>query len=63
VAELRPYEAPSRPQTLGERIAELEAKGLVIPAKVTPEEFKRQLEAFVGARVPGALQRFLDDRD
>lgn len=58
VAELRPYQPPERPpQTLAERIKELEAAGYITPArnpgaKITP-----------GGHVPGALQRFLDERD
>ena len=58
MAELRPYQPPERPpQTLAERIKELEAAGYITPArnpgaKITP-----------GGHVPGALQRFLDERD
>jgi prevent-host-death family protein len=63
VAELRPYQAAPRPQTLAERVAELEAKGMITPPKVTPEEIRAQIASFVGHNVPGALQRFLDERD
>ncbi len=63
VAELRPYEAPSRPQTLAERVAELEAKGLITPPALSEAEIRAQIASFVGHNVPGALQRFLDERD
>lgn len=63
VAELRPYEAPARPQTLAERVAELEAKGLIIRSALSSEEIRSQIASFVGHNVPGALQRFLDERD
>jgi len=63
VAELRPYEAPSHPQTLAERIADLEAHGLVSPARLTPQDLSERVVGFVGEQVPGALQRFLDERD
>lgn len=60
VAELRPYQRPERKQTLEERIAELTARGVLIPAKRSPGD----PEAFKpGKHIPGALQRFLDDRD
>lgn len=54
IAEIRPV--PAAPATLEERIAELEARGALIPA--------RQPGATIGpiARRPGALRRFLEDR-
>jgi prevent-host-death family protein len=61
VAELRPIDhGPPRPQTLEERIAELEARGLIQPARGTPLEW-----AHLPPRrhVVGALQRFLDERE
>ncbi len=59
VAELRPYLKPDRPQTLEERIAELTARGEIIPARMKPSD----PAAFrLGTPKPGALQRFLDDR-
>jgi prevent-host-death family protein len=59
VAELRPYQKPDRPQTFAERIAELTARGEIIPAKMKPSDPR----AFPpGTPRPGALQRFLDDR-
>ncbi len=59
VAELRPYQKPERKQTLAERIAELTARGEITPARMQPSD----PEAFrPGKPVPGALQRFLDDR-
>ncbi|MDZ4259986.1 MAG: type II toxin-antitoxin system prevent-host-death family antitoxin [Gemmatimonadales bacterium] len=60
VAELRPYQKPDRPQTLEERIAELTASGELIPASRKPND---PLAFPVGKKVPGALQRFLDERD
>ncbi len=61
VAELRPFEPPLvRKQTLEERIAELTAQGSIVPSQRKPGEpfhFPR------GQHVPGALQRFLDERD
>jgi len=60
VAELRPYQKPDRPQTLQERIAELTARGEIIPSGRKPRD---PLSFPVGKRVPGALQRFLDERD
>jgi prevent-host-death family protein len=59
VAELRPYQKPDRPQTVEERIAELTARGEIIPARMKPSD----PAAFrLGSPRPGALQRFLDDR-
>lgn len=63
VAELRPYQAAPRPQTLAERVAELEAKGAIIPSALSSDEIRSQIATFVGHNVPGALQRFLDERD
>lgn len=64
VAELRPYQAPERrPQTLAERIAELEAAGYVSPATVDTAHARKQLESWEGEGIHGALQRFLDERD
>lgn len=60
VAELRPIEKPSRAQTFDERIGELKAQGAIIPSKRAPGEkphFK------IGKRKPGALKRFLEERD
>lgn len=60
VAEMRPYQRPDRPQSFEERMAELTARGELTPAAREPSD----PEAFhVGKRVPGALQRFLDDRE
>lgn len=60
VAELRPYRKPDRPQALEERIAELTARGEVIPARLEPGETK---SLRVGPPNPGVLQRFLEERD
>lgn len=59
-AELRPVDPSTRPQTLEERLAELEARGLLIPARRAPAD----PDAFpIGRRVRGALERFLEERD
>ena len=55
VAEIRPIEMPA--QTLEDRICELELRGVVVRAKGPRKPFK------VGKRVPGALERFLAERD
>ncbi len=55
VAEIRPVETPA--QTLEERIRDLELRGVVVRAKGPWKTFK------VGKPVPGALERFLAERD
>jgi prevent-host-death family protein len=63
VAELRPIvpaEMPPKKQTLEERIAELTALGAIIPSKRPPGQ---KPHFRVGEPNPGALQRFLDERD
>lgn len=60
VAELRPIESPRPAQTLAERVAELEAIGAISPAKRKPGE---KLHFPIGEPNPGALQRFLEERD
>ena len=58
VAELRPY-AAVEPTGIDERVAELEARGLIVRAERARQSGGlRQLK-----RVPGALDRFLKDRD
>lgn len=58
VAELRPY-ASSEPVGIDERIAELEAAGRITRARGTSRSGGlRQVK-----RVPGALERFLQERD
>jgi len=57
VAEIRPV-APAR-QTLEERLAELEASGELVRARADGRaDFFPSI-----ATVPGALQRFLEDRN
>lgn len=57
VAEIRPI-APRR-QTLEERLAELEASGELVRARAgNRDDFFPSV-----ATVPGALQRFLEDRN
>lgn len=59
-AELRPIDPAPRVQTLEERLAELEARGLVSRARVSPSD----PNAFtIGKPVPGGLARFLAERD
>ena len=61
VAELRPIEPPpANLQTFEERIAELTAQGVIVPSQRKPGE---PFNFPPGQRVPGGLQRFLDDRD
>ena len=61
VAELRPIEPkPPRKQTLAERIAELKATGQILPAKVSPADWANLPP---GEHIPGALERFLEERD
>ncbi len=61
VAELRPI-APAvvKKQTPEERFLEMEARGLISPSLLKPGE-KPNFKA--GEPVPGALQRFLEERD
>ena len=63
-AELRPIAPPAdRKQTNEERLAELEALGLITPSQCSPKEFAERLKHLKITPVPGALQRFLDDRE
>ncbi len=55
VAEIRPLE--KRKQTLEERIRELELRGVLVGPRKKRTPFK------LGERVPGALERFLAERD
>ena len=58
VAELRPYEPKAA--TLAERIEELTARGFITPARTGPDDPR----AFpIRESRPGALQRFLDERN
>ena len=54
-AELRPIEPP--PKTIEERLAELIAQGIVVPARDPKAPIRP------GKRVPGGLKRFLESRD
>ncbi len=59
-AELRPIDATPRTQTLEERLAELEARGLLKRARLSPQDPR----AFtIGEPTPGGLDRFLEERD
>ena len=60
VAELRPVETPRPAQALEERLTELEASGQITPSNGTPGE---KPNFRIGKPSPGALQRFLDERD
>ena len=55
VAEIRPLE--KRKQTLEERIRELELRGVIVGPRKKRTPFR------LGERVPGALERFLAERD
>ena len=55
VAEIRPIEAKKK--TLEEHLEELERQGVIVPAK----DRNALIEPI--AHRPGALQRFLDDRE
>lgn len=59
-AELRPIDSAARPLTLDERLAELDARGALVPARRSP----RDTDAFpIGPTVPGALKRFIKERE
>jgi prevent-host-death family protein len=62
VAELRPYVATPRKQTLAERLAEMEARGEISPPRCSNTEYGDFLRTFQPTPVPGALERFLSDR-
>ena len=57
VVEIRRYEP--LPNDLGARYAELEARGIITPAKRRPRDAPWKPRA----KRAGALQRFLDERD
>lgn len=57
VAEIRPIE--SSPETFEERLARLEREGQISPAAIPPASGAWKPIA----HRPGALQRFLDDRE
>lgn len=59
-AELRPIDPSTRTPTLEERLNELAARGLTVAAKRRPGDADALPS---GTRVPGALQRFLEERD
>jgi prevent-host-death family protein len=59
-AELRPIDPAVRPQSLDDRLAELDARGGIAPARRSPTE----AGAFpIGPKVKGGLKRFLEERD
>jgi prevent-host-death family protein len=60
VAELRPYQRPEGPPSFEDRIAELTNKGELLPAAKSPDD---PSVLRPGKRVPGALRRFLKDRE
>jgi prevent-host-death family protein len=60
VAELRPYVAPQAENGLEQRMAELAARGALIPPRLTAGE-SHSLR--LGDRDPGVVQRFLDERE
>lgn len=60
VAELRPFPRSATPPTLEQRLAVLDEAGLVRPALREPAD---PTVLQVGAKKPGALQRFLEERE
>ena len=56
VAELRPYQPREDARSLADRVAELTERGELQPASGSPAYHS-------GKKVPGALRRFLDDRE
>lgn len=61
VAELRPIPTPETARlTLAERIAELKATGEIVASR---RQAGVPVVIPVGTNVPGAFQRFLDDRE
>jgi prevent-host-death family protein len=60
VAELRPYVAAEPDHSLTARIAELTARGELVPPRMAPGESG---SLRVGRPNPGVVQRFLADRD
>lgn len=61
--EMRAIPKAPKKQTNEERLAELEARGIIKPAKVSPKEYAKILKRLNPKPIPGALQRFLDERD
>lgn len=63
-AELRPITPVSKAkQTFEERLQELEARGVLSPSPRAPGERPSFSSLIHGEPVPGALQRFLEERD
>ena len=62
-AELRPIVPANPKQTNEERVSELEERGLISASRCSPQEFEEMLKHLKVTPRPGALQRFLDDRD
>jgi prevent-host-death family protein len=60
VAELRPISASEQEESLEERFHRLVAEGIIIPAKRRRGDPGRLP---IGEHIPGALQRFLDERE
>jgi prevent-host-death family protein len=59
-AELRPIERRPEPETVEDRLADLERRGMLQRASVSPST---PGAVRVGKRAPGALARFLRDRE
>lgn len=60
-AELRPIDKSARKQTLSERLDDLELRGLVTSS--SPRSAGDPLALRTVGRRPGALKRFLEERD
>ena len=61
--EMRAVPKVLKKQTLERRMAELEAQGSLTPAKRSPKDIEEILKRIKVRPKPGALQRFLDERD
>ena len=59
-AELRPIEKVSGKQTNEQRYQELRESGVITAARMSPRDPRAWP---VGKRAPGALKRFLEERD
>lgn len=57
IAKVIPFE--EKEETPEERLARLEKEGVILPAKKKPS----RLPLNIGQKRPGALKRFLEDRD
>ena len=59
-AELRPVNNPAKDETNEDRYQELQARGVIASAAMKPADARAWP---IGKRAPGALKRFLEERD